>query len=331
MISFEFAERAAGLSASLCASAPCYRFPEDIRVVPIVVSELELRNIQRHIFGADLVEAADNATLEDRPEAFNRVRVDRANNVLAVAVLHGEVREILPEVAVSAALIGSQQTNLIGNSLSDETLYGLASDVPQDARHHVALAAYRADHRDFAGASAATSAAALIPMLVLVLAADPSLIDLDDAAKLGFRLDERGADFVAHGQGGFVGAEAEHPLDLQGAHPLLAGQHQVNDPEPVTERLIRILEDGPRDHGEAIAGARSAFVALPFERHGADREHLLVPAAGAPDAFRPAALHQIGFAGFLIGEHVLELAGRHLRNGLGAAHGSLLSTGEIMA
>jgi hypothetical protein len=63
------------------------RLAEDIFVVPIVVSELELRNIQREVFGADLVERAHHAALKYRPEAFNRVGVDRAYNILALAMI----------------------------------------------------------------------------------------------------------------------------------------------------------------------------------------------------------------------------------------------------
>src|SRR5437763_230366 len=37
---------------------------EDVRVPPIVVAELELRDVERHVFGADFVEGADNAALE---------------------------------------------------------------------------------------------------------------------------------------------------------------------------------------------------------------------------------------------------------------------------
>jgi hypothetical protein len=35
------------------------RRPEDIRVMPIVIAELELRDIERQIFVADLVEGSD--------------------------------------------------------------------------------------------------------------------------------------------------------------------------------------------------------------------------------------------------------------------------------
>ena len=34
-------------------------------------------------------------------------------------------------------------------------------------------------------------------------------------------------------------------IDLQGADALLAGEHQVNDAEPVAKRLVRVLKDGP--------------------------------------------------------------------------------------
>ena len=61
--------------------ASANRRAEDIRVQAIVVAELKLGNIERQIFGADLVESADHAALKDRPETFNRVGMHRADNV----------------------------------------------------------------------------------------------------------------------------------------------------------------------------------------------------------------------------------------------------------
>ena len=60
---------------------PADRFAENVSVVAVVVAELELRDIQRQVLGADFVERANDAALEDRPEAFNRVGVDRADDV----------------------------------------------------------------------------------------------------------------------------------------------------------------------------------------------------------------------------------------------------------
>jgi len=47
-------------------SASCNRRPEDIRILSIVVAELEFRDVERHVFGAHLVECADYATLDAR-------------------------------------------------------------------------------------------------------------------------------------------------------------------------------------------------------------------------------------------------------------------------
>jgi hypothetical protein len=46
------------------------RRSEVIAVIAIVVTELEFGDIERHIFGAHLVECANDTALEDRPEAL---------------------------------------------------------------------------------------------------------------------------------------------------------------------------------------------------------------------------------------------------------------------
>ena len=81
---------------------------------------------------------------------------------------------------------------------------------------------------------------------------------------------EPGADAMAHVPSGSVGAEAHHPLDLEGANSLLAGQHEVDDAEPVAKRLIGVLEDRAGDMREAVVGlGRRALVALPIPWHRA--------------------------------------------------------------
>jgi hypothetical protein len=59
-------------------SASFDRRSEDVSVLPIVITELELCNIKRHIFAAHFVECADHAALEDRPESFDGLGMDRA-------------------------------------------------------------------------------------------------------------------------------------------------------------------------------------------------------------------------------------------------------------
>jgi hypothetical protein len=57
------------LAATNCRS-------KNIGVLAVIVSELKLSDIERHVLAADLVERPDDTALEYRPEALNRVRVD---------------------------------------------------------------------------------------------------------------------------------------------------------------------------------------------------------------------------------------------------------------
>src|SRR5271167_3167382 len=79
--------------ASSHVSAPCYGAPEDVLVVPIVESEGELVEIERQIFLAHVVVRPDDSALEQRPESFNRVRVNDAADILVVAMTDDVVRE----------------------------------------------------------------------------------------------------------------------------------------------------------------------------------------------------------------------------------------------
>jgi hypothetical protein len=66
---------------------------EDVGVQAIVVPKLKLGDIEWKIFMADLMEVAHNASLAGRPEALNRVCMNRANDVLTFVVINGFVRE----------------------------------------------------------------------------------------------------------------------------------------------------------------------------------------------------------------------------------------------
>lgn len=101
------------------ASAPCYRGAKDVSVSTVIVTELKFRDVERHVFAACLVERA-YTPLEDRPEAFNRVRVNGADDVLTGAMVDGPVLEFLTEAAILPALIGRDQADLVGNNFVDE-------------------------------------------------------------------------------------------------------------------------------------------------------------------------------------------------------------------
>src|SRR6266566_1905342 len=101
------------------------RLPEDVRVLAVVVAEAKFRNVQGHIFARNLVENDDNAALEDAPEAFNRLRVDRADHVIiqdifALLMIDGRVREQAADTAIAFPAIRADQADLAGNCFTDE-------------------------------------------------------------------------------------------------------------------------------------------------------------------------------------------------------------------
>ena len=72
--------------------------------MPVIVAKLELCNVERQIFAADLVIAANDAALHQRPEAFNRVRMDGTDDAVFDDVLaRAVVDDTVPILAADAA------------------------------------------------------------------------------------------------------------------------------------------------------------------------------------------------------------------------------------
>lgn len=313
-----FCAEKASVSSVSSFSAPRYRSLEDVGIHAIIVPELKLSDIQRQIFAADLVEAAHDAALQQRPEAINRLRVNDTINILFLGMADEGMREVFFEMPVAGMLISDEQANIISDGLANETVQGRGISIGDHAGDDIALALDCADNDELA--SNTGSRLFLVPMTVTVAATDVGFVNLDDAAQLGFRFNKSGADFVAHGMCGAVATEAHHALNLKSADPLLAGQHEMHDLEPLPQWLIRVLKDRPGDMREAIGRHGSTFVALPVEGLPGQRGRISA-AARAFDAIRPAPRDQVSLARFLIGEGGFELRNGHLMNWFRAAHG----------
>lgn len=148
----------------------------------------------------------------------------------------------------------------------DEAGESKGPNVLDDAADGIALTADSADDGDFARANTACSAAsaALIPMPVLGEPADESFINFDNPTELLDGLISKcGSDPMGHVPSSFEGTEAHVTPKLASADALLAGEHQVNDAEPIPEGLIRVLENSADEHREPIA-VGSTFLALPM-------------------------------------------------------------------
>jgi hypothetical protein len=297
------------------------RRAENVRVLPVVISELKLRNVQRHIFGANFVEAADNPALEDRPKAFNRVGMDRADYVL-LAVVIDRLVIVFGQAFIDPAFIGREQANPVGNHFAHESLGGFFVNVLQHAGDDVALARYGTNDRSFGGRAMLAQTALAIPMLVLVLSADERLVNLDNAAEFFDVLNESGPDLVTHEPRGFVGTEAHVAHDLEGTHSLFAGEHEMRDLEPIAQRLVGVFENRSGDMRKPIA-VRGALLALPMPLARFEVIDLGIATARATHAIGPPTGNQIRFTGILVREGRVELRGGHLRHGLRTfCHGS---------
>ena len=313
-------------SASQRASASCYRRIKNFRVVAIVVAELKFRHVQRHVFAAHLVERADRPTFEDRPKAFNRVGVDRADNVFASTMIDHAMRKFFTEMLVANPCVGSEQANFGGYRLAHKSRKGRCVNSINHPRDHVSLAADRADDWRLTGTNAASPAAfaTLVSMLVLREAADKRFIDFHNAHEfLELFINQRRADTHAHVPSGAIGAEAHHPMDLKRADPLLARQHQMNHAEPLAKVFIRVLKDRARDIGKSISAANTAVRAFPMPFAGRQRVDLQGAATRAMHAVRPAVCHKVRIASIFVGERLFPFGECHLRNLLrllGAGH-----------
>jgi hypothetical protein len=299
--------------ASDLVSAACYRRPEHVGIAAVVIAKLKLRDVQRHIFGADFVEAADDAALEDAPEAFNRVGVDCADNVL-LGTVHDRFVRILAKALVGDLFIRREQADFGGNRLADKFLQIDSGEAFQNAGDNVAAALHGADNNSLRRIGSALAALAFMP--VALFSADKRLVHFHDSAKLHFRRDQGRADFVAHQMGSVVAAEAHEALNLKGAHSLLARQHQMGDAIPISEGLLGVLKNRARQRRKAIA-LRRALTALPVKRLVARSVvQVRIATARAMDAFRPAARDKILKAGFIVanGKPGLELGRGHLRD-----------------
>ena len=151
-------------------SATRYEQPERISFALGVVPELEFVHVQRQIGFADLVKIADDAALDQGPEAFDVLGMHGADDVLLARMPDDLMRVLAVQAAIADPFVADQQRHLVGNDLAHEAFEGVAINAIDDAGNDLALAANRADDRLLTGAEATTTGAAAIsnmPVLAL--------------------------------------------------------------------------------------------------------------------------------------------------------------------
>ena len=167
------------LRNSWLVSTSLDRRSENICVFAIIITEMEFCNIESHIFPAHFVERADHAALEDRPEPFNGLSVNCADDILTSRMVNSRVWVIFVERIVARILICAKQAYSVRDGFADEGGESGGIHVCDHARDNISLAADSADDWRFAGTDAACSpaSAAFIPMPVLCPCEVPSCAD----------------------------------------------------------------------------------------------------------------------------------------------------------
>jgi len=301
----------AGAAPSGASSASCYDTSEDVGVFSVVVPEGELSKVQRQILLAYLMVVPDHAALEQAPEVFQIVRVDTPTDVLAGRMPHNLMLEGSREIPVCGIIVCGKQIHFVRNGLMDELVEGLFVCAFDDLANDIPLAGDCANHADLAASKAARPTVFLAPVTVSVLASEECFVQFDFAHEFVPAGVLHGcADSVAHVPRGFVGTSPKHSVNLKGAHTFLTLCHEEDDFEPIAQRILGVLEDGPADNRET-ASVLVASLADPVERAVGDVPYFDVAALGTGDTVGPTAFDEILPTGFLVGELGKQLIQRH--------------------
>src|SRR5262245_51973731 len=108
------------------------RRSENVRVISVVIAELELSNIERHVLAADLVERTDDAAFDDRPKSFDCLSMNRADNILLFGMVDDGVRVFAVKAMIASPLVSAKQAYLMRNGFANKCGQRISADVFDD-------------------------------------------------------------------------------------------------------------------------------------------------------------------------------------------------------
>ena len=281
------------VSATAC-SAFCYDGRKDVGVLPIVMTERKLRQIQRQIVLADLVIGAHYSALEQAPEAIQVRRMDVPTHIFALRMVNRLMRKLPFQPRIARVFIGGNQRHILTHGLPDKVAKGESISILNDLTDHIAFTGNGSNHTDFPAAdSRGMGPLALMP--VLIPSADVRFVNFHFTHELAESAILHGcSDAMAHIPGRAVVTAPDLAVNLQGTDPLLALGHQVDDLEPGTKRVVGILEYGARNDREAVAVPSTAtrVLADPVKRASFQRIDFRALTARALRIIWPALIVQ---------------------------------------
>lgn len=258
-------------------------------VVAVVDAKLLLLEISVQVLNADLVERADDGTLEQAPDVLDSVGVYVTDNPFLCGVVDVFVpRIVVSDSHVGAEFVGVERFGFVFGDRPDESVNRFLTDVGDSAKSDLTAPLQSASNPNTLDASGDTHR--LAPVSPMTLARiQHRFVQLDHAEQRGARVQRfhRFADSVAEVPRGFV-SRSDGAADLVGTHGLLAFDHEVDSGEPLPEREFRVVEDRSRSNREAIAA--SVAIELVAGRDFGNRSRLT---ARADRAVGPAEFHEV--------------------------------------
>src|SRR5260370_27863009 len=100
-----------------------------------------------------LVIAANYSSFEQGPERFNRVGMNRADNILAFAVVYGSVIVVLAEQAIAAVLIGRNERDALAHGFVNKAIQRTSISILDNLRANSAAPLDSTDHNCLASGS----------------------------------------------------------------------------------------------------------------------------------------------------------------------------------
>ena len=132
---------------------------------------------------------------------------------------------------------------------------------------------------------------------------NPGIVDFDRAMqRLAGGINHGTAQFVEYQPRRFIAAKPELALQPQRRNTPRVGRHQIRRPEPLGQRQLGVVEDGPRGQRNLMPATRT-LPPPPIDEHIGGPS----PTASTHKPVRPATRRQILLAGDFGGESALKL------------------------
>jgi len=271
--------------------------------IAVAETKCELADVAVQMLRAGVMIDTVQAALKQREHTLDPVRGNIAPDVFASAVVDALVLVEQPADAGVDASFVSVNSRADLNMAMDEADRISGTDRRADLCLDPAALAFATGDDGRLADSAPTALEALRLVLRVFSPADIDFVNFDDASQFGRVVAARFPESLEHEPRGLL----RHPdlaVKLDAADTLPARDEQIHRIQPLVQRHLRPLEDGPSADGEVEqTGVAAVVTAL------AHADALRLVAGRADGPVRPALPLEVEAGAFLIREHLEQLEG----------------------